>query len=219
MPLARNAPKWHEWTVSAMVSRRELTADLFEYENGEIFLAAAKERPFTAAFLDIYMNGTDGMETARVLRQTDTDCLLIFTTTSTDHALEGFQVRALHYLVKSYTEGEISSLMDEILSRIPDSGKYLDIKVNGSSFSRAMNAVLIQHLHLAETSPWFSHPGRYFLQPGLPAFWSACFLVCLLFSLPGFLPWPPGIRLLTPPVLWSWMKISRRPGTSPGYCL
>lgn len=177
MLLARNAPKWHEWKVSAMVSRRQLTADLFEYENGEIFLAAAKERPFTAAFLDIYMNGTDGMETARVLRQTDTDCLLIFTTTSTDHALEGFQVRALHYLVKSYTEGEISSLMDEILSRIPDSGKYLDIKVNGSSFSRAMNAVLIQHLHLAETSPWFR------IQAGI--FYN---LVCLLFGLPAFCP-------------------------------
>lgn len=160
-----------------MVSRRQLTADLFEYENGEIFLTAAKERPFTAAFLDIYMNGADGMETARALRQTDTDCLLIFTTTSTDHALEGFQVRALHYLVKSYTEGEISSLMDEILSRIPDSGKYLDIKVNGSSFSKAMNAVLIQHLHLAETSPWFR------IQAGI--FYN---LVCLLFGLPAFCP-------------------------------
>ena len=36
------------------LSRRQLTADLFEYENGETFLDAAKERPFTAAFLDIY---------------------------------------------------------------------------------------------------------------------------------------------------------------------
>ncbi len=128
------------------LSRRQLTADLFEYENGETFLAAAKERPFTAAFLDIYMNGADGMETARALRQTDTDCLLIFTTTSTDHALEGFQVRALHYLVKPYTEGEISSLMDEILSRIPDSGKYLDIKVNGSNVQLPFqNLVYAEH--------------------------------------------------------------------------
>ena len=133
MLLARNAPKWHEWTVSAMVSRRQLTADLFEYENGEIFLAAAKERPFTAAFLDIYMNGANGIEIARELRMSDSDCFLIFTTTSTDHALEGFRVRALHYLVKPYNEKEISTLLDEILSRIPDSGKYIDVKVNGSN--------------------------------------------------------------------------------------
>ena len=84
-------------------------------------------------FLDIYMNGSNGIDTAKELRRSDADCLLIFTTTSTDHALEGFQVRALHYLVKPYSENDISALTDEILSRIPDSGKYIDVKVNGSN--------------------------------------------------------------------------------------
>ena len=107
--------------------------DLIEFESGEEFLAAAKERPFTVVFLDIYMNGANGIEIARELRMSDSDCFLIFTTTSTDHALEGFRVRALHYLVKPYNEKEISTLLDEILSRIPDSGKYIDVKVNGSN--------------------------------------------------------------------------------------
>ena len=43
------------------------------------------------------------------------------------------QSQALHYLVKPYNEKEISTLLDEILSRIPDSGKYIDVKVNGSN--------------------------------------------------------------------------------------
>jgi DNA-binding LytR/AlgR family response regulator len=107
--------------------------DIVEFESGEEFLLAAKERPFTVLFLDIYMGGANGIETAKELRKTDADCLLIFTTTSTDHALEGFRVRALHYLVKPYNEKEISTLMDEILARIPDSGKYIDVKVNGSN--------------------------------------------------------------------------------------
>ena len=107
--------------------------DLIEFESGEEFLAAAKKRPFTVVFLDIYMNGANGIEIARELRMSDSDCFLIFTTTSTDHALEGFRVRALHYLVKPYNEKEISTLLDEILSRIPDSGKYIDVKVNGSN--------------------------------------------------------------------------------------
>ena len=107
--------------------------DLIEFESGEEFLAAAKKRPFTVVFLDIYMNGANGIEIARELRRSDSDCFLIFTTTSTDHALEGFRVRALHYLVKPYNEKEISTLLDEILSRIPDSGKYIDVKVNGSN--------------------------------------------------------------------------------------
>lgn len=104
-----------EWQLQ----RRNVQADILEYESGEIFLEAARKAPFTAAFLDIYMDGMTGMEAAKKLRKTDTDCLLVFITTSTDHALEGFQVRALHYLVKPFTEADIDALTDELLARIP----------------------------------------------------------------------------------------------------
>lgn len=119
--------------LTEQFARRGVHADLFEYENGESFLAGAKERPFTVVFLDIYMTGANGIETAKELRSFDSDCLLVFTTTSTDHALEGFRIRAMHYLVKPYEEKELSGLTDEILSRIPSSGKYLDVKVSGSN--------------------------------------------------------------------------------------
>ena len=95
--------------LEQQLHRRNVQADILEYESGEKFLEAVREAPFTAAFLDIYMNGMTGMEAAKELRKTDTDCLLVFTTTSTDHALEGFQVRALHYLVKPFTEEDIAA--------------------------------------------------------------------------------------------------------------
>ena len=57
--------------------------------------------------------------------------LLIFATTSTDHALEGFQVRAMHYLVKPFTEEDVDRLVGEILARTPQADKYLDVKVGG----------------------------------------------------------------------------------------
>ena len=37
------------------------------------------------------MHGMSGMDAAKELRKTDADCLLVFTTTSTDHALEAFR--------------------------------------------------------------------------------------------------------------------------------
>ena len=88
--------------LSQQLALRGVEAEILGFESGEAFLAAEKERRFSAAFLDIYMEGLSGMDAAKELRKTDTDCLLIFTTTSTDHALEGFQVRALHYLVKPF---------------------------------------------------------------------------------------------------------------------
>ena len=100
-------------------------AGLLEFESGESFLAAEKEQRFTAAFLDIYMHGMSGMDAAKELRKTDADCLLVFTTTSTDHALEGFQVRALHYLVKPFSEEELSALLDRAAE--PEYGPALTV--------------------------------------------------------------------------------------------
>lgn len=128
------------------LQRCSIHADFFEYENGEDFLLAAKEQTFTVLFLDIYMQGTNGIETAKELRKFDKDSLLVFTTTSTDHALEGFQVRALHYLVKPYTENDIDLLVDEIISRIPEPDKVIQVKVSGSDVRlRLKDIVYAEH--------------------------------------------------------------------------
>lgn len=111
---------------------RGVPGELTEFESGEAFLEAARQQRFTAAFLDIYMGGISGMEAATQLRQFDPECLLIFSTTSTDHALEGFRVRAMHYLVKPYAQKDISQLMEEILARIPQPDRYIPVKANGS---------------------------------------------------------------------------------------
>ena len=118
--------------LSQQLALRGVDADILEFESGEAFLAAEKERRFSAAFLDIYMEGLSGMDAAKELRKTDTDCLLIFTTTSTDHALEGFQVRALHYLVKPFSEEEFSDLLTEMLAKLPRPEPVLTVKVSGS---------------------------------------------------------------------------------------
>ncbi len=117
--------------LEGQLTRRAVHATLYEYESGEAFLNAAEQEPFTVVFLDIYMGGMTGIEAATRLRAFDTDSLLIFTTTSTDHALDGFRVRAMHYLVKPYAEEEISALTDEIMRRIPQPDKYIEVKVSG----------------------------------------------------------------------------------------
>lgn len=64
--------------LSNQLSKRNIPGDFVEFESGEEFLAAAKKRPFTVVFLDIYMNGANGIEIARELRMSDSDCFLIF---------------------------------------------------------------------------------------------------------------------------------------------
>lgn len=118
--------------VKKVLNCRGIDANIFEYKSGEAYLTAAKEQPFTVSFLDIYMSGMTGIDAAAELRTFDKKGILIFTTASAEYALEGFRVRAMHYLVKPYEENEIVTLIDEILSRIPTPDSYMDIKVNGS---------------------------------------------------------------------------------------
>lgn len=132
--------------LSQQLALRGVEADILEFESGEAFLAAEKEWRFSAAFLDIYMEGLSGMDAAKELRKTDTDCLLIFTTTSTDHALEGFQVRALHYLVKPFSEEEFSDLLTEMLAKLPRPEPVLTVKVSGSDVRlRYRDIVFAEH--------------------------------------------------------------------------
>lgn len=129
-----------------------------EYENGEAFLEASKNQNFTVLFLDIYMDDINGIEIAKNFRKFNKDCMLIFTTTSRDHALEGFQVRAMHYLVKPYSEEDLISLFDEILSRIPAPEKILELKINGSDLQVPFKTIIY--------AEHFSHMIRIFTTTG-----------------------------------------------------
>lgn len=62
------------------------------YESGDAFLAAFPSKNYQVVFLDICMEGTNGIETARILRRTDPDLLLVFVTSSPEYVWDAFPV-------------------------------------------------------------------------------------------------------------------------------
>ncbi len=58
------------------------------------------EEQIDILFLDIQMQGQNGMETARALRKADKNTILIFVTGMEDYVFQAFDVGAFHYLVK-----------------------------------------------------------------------------------------------------------------------
>lgn len=119
--------------VAVQAARLSLDAAVSCYASGTNFLAAAGKERFDLVFLDIYMGNENGVDTAGALRRFDADCMLVFTTTSTDHALEGFRVRALHYLVKPCTEPDLAALFDEVIKRLPADDRYLEMNTAGGT--------------------------------------------------------------------------------------
>lgn len=74
------------------------------YESGEGLLAAlTTSNSYDLYFLDILLDGMNGMELARHIRDISSDAKLVFITSSSEYAVESYEVAPLHYLVKPVT--------------------------------------------------------------------------------------------------------------------
>ena len=90
----------------------ELTIE--QWSTGEDFLLAFAPGRYQILFLDIYMKQINGVETARILREQDESCAIVFVTTSPEHAVDGFDVNALHYLLKPITAAQLEAVFQRL---------------------------------------------------------------------------------------------------------
>lgn len=118
----------------------DIALTLCEYDSGEALLRCYDKTAPAIVFLDIYMNGMSGVETAKQLRLMDEEVRIIFVTTSDVHYRDGFSVDATHYLVKPATY----TLVTECMKRCKISNsqeKTLKVKVRGKE-------LFIPHKHI-----------------------------------------------------------------------
>ena len=73
------------------------------------------------------MEGTNGIETARILRRTDPDLLLVFVTSSPEYVWDAFPVHPFDYLLKPYREEKLFQLADELPHAVVDLDKAREI--------------------------------------------------------------------------------------------
>ena len=84
------------------------------FDTGQVFLDAARKRRYDLAFMDIYLKGESGLDVVRRLNVVSPATRVVFTTCSDAHAVEAFNVRALHYLVKPFTQSDITEVMERM---------------------------------------------------------------------------------------------------------
>ncbi len=142
--------------VSAVMYRQNYSGVVLEFADGASFLAAAHTEPFDLVFLDIYMQGLDGVETARRLRELDEDCTIVFVTISPDHALDGYGVWAMQYLVKPYGREQIEAVFSQLEQYKPSLEKSIRIPVGRQELSICLrdiqwaeNCQHQVHIHMA----------------------------------------------------------------------
>lgn len=84
-----------------------LDFSLLEYSSGEGLLDTYNENKIDILFLDIHMNELSGMDTARKIREFDSNLEIIFTTSIIQYVFEAYEVKAYRYLVKPLDYQEV----------------------------------------------------------------------------------------------------------------
>ena len=86
-----------------------------EYVCGQSLLEAysqCKTETWDVIFLDIRMDGMDGMRTAEQLRARGCGCLIVFLTSLVEYAPKGYEVGAFRYLLKEQARSDLGRVLD-----------------------------------------------------------------------------------------------------------
>ncbi len=81
------------------------------FPSGEALLAVFEESRYDIIVLDIYMDGANGIEVARRIRDIDTEVALAFCTSSNEFASETYEVEAKFYLNKPISREKVKTML------------------------------------------------------------------------------------------------------------
>lgn len=105
-----------------------------EFTSGEDLLSSLKPAGSQILFLDIEMDGINGIETAKKLRSLQNYGQIIFVTSHPDFVFQGYEVRALNYIMKPYVPEKILSVLHTALEELELSAdKYFFLEQRSGS--------------------------------------------------------------------------------------
>ena len=97
------------------------------YTSGEALTeAVGRNVHYDLFLLDIYLDGMDGIETARAIRRMLPEMQVAFLTSARDFALDAFDLNAIHYLIKPINIEKLRELVRRFLKYQHRPEKYLE---------------------------------------------------------------------------------------------
>lgn len=120
---------------------------------GELVKAARERLDYDIAFLDISMEGMDGLETAKRLRMFSPGVHIVFVTAFITYALEGYKVDAVRYLLK---DGEnlgqsLKECLDTIIEKMGYKEQRVTFRFQSGSINLPTDRILYMESRLHRT--------------------------------------------------------------------
>lgn len=120
--------------VTDWANKSGVKPDIHMFSSAEEFLFEYEDcKDYQILLLDIEMGQMDGVSLAKELRKTNDSAQIVFITGYSDYIAEGYEVSALHYLMKPVREEKLSEVLDRAVSKLGKDEKALMLESGGET--------------------------------------------------------------------------------------
>lgn len=118
--------------LNIWAGKRQTGVQSEQFASAERFLFRyAEDKAWDILLLDIEMGAMDGVELARRLRRENDTMQIVFITGYSDYISEGYEVAALHYLMKPVKQEKLFSVLDRAAEKLRKNEKVLNLEIGG----------------------------------------------------------------------------------------
>lgn len=136
--------------LDAWSQERQAGVQILRFVSAENFLFHyAEDKEWDILLLDIEMGAMDGVSLAKKIRQENESVQIVFITGFADYISEGYEVSALHYLMKPVKQDKLFAVLDRAVAAMEKTERVILLPVGGE-----MLRLPVGQVHYVEA---FSH--------------------------------------------------------------
>lgn len=118
--------------LTAWATKRQIEVQTEVFPCAENFLFHyAEDKDYDILLLDIEMGAMDGVTMAKRVRQDNEAVQIVFITGYSDYIAEGYEVAALHYLMKPVNKEKLLTVLDRALEKRKQNERFLYLELSG----------------------------------------------------------------------------------------
>ena len=118
--------------LNSWADQRQVNIQAEVFPSAEAFLFRyAEDKEWDILLLDIEMGAMDGVTMAKRVRQDNEAVQIVFITGYSDYIAEGYEVAALHYLMKPVNKDKLFAVLDRALEKRKQEERCLNLEAYG----------------------------------------------------------------------------------------
>lgn len=156
--------RYIEKRTAECLAKADEEARIQVFSDGTPLLEACRKEPnsYDIIFLDIKMKTINGVECAKLLRETGVEALIVFVTSSVEYVFSGYEVKAFRYILKNDLVNAFDRIFGECLEElrrkaidffsVKTASEVRNIALNDIMYFESNRRLLTVHTRQGETT-------------------------------------------------------------------